>query len=65
MFTHYFTYCLMTTKEIEERIIDIKMDASEGLTFWFPSTFIPIYYYFLHFVMTSCILSAGPYLVTQ
>ena len=33
MFTHYFTYCLMTTKEIEERIIDIKMDATEDLTF--------------------------------
>lgn len=42
MFTHYFTYYLMTTKEIKERIIDIKMDSTEGLT-WFSSSFILIY----------------------
>ena len=61
-----FTRYLMTTKEIKERIIDIKMDAAEGLTSLFSSTFIPIQLkFFLHFVMTSCILSAGPYLVTQ
>lgn len=34
MFTHYFTYCLMTTKEIEERIIDIKINILVSLHFY-------------------------------